>query len=161
MNKSNTIKLVLSIVVCQLAGAIGSVFTTSSIDTWYANLVRSPLAPPNWVFGPVWTTLYLLMGIALFLVWKKGSEVGYDATTKKALKIFFVQLVLNSAWSIVFFGMHNIGGALIVILVLWLSIIATMWQFRKVSKATLWLLLPYLLWVSFASFLNYSIWTLN
>ena len=158
MKISNTLKLIISIVVSQLAGIIGAFFTTPSIASWYATLSKPALNPPAWVFGPVWTTLFALMGIAAFLVWKKGLE---RRDVKKALGIFIGQLCLNTLWSIIFFGLHNPGMAFIEIIFLWLAILSTIITFAKISKPAAWLLVPYILWVSFAGYLNYSIWILN
>lgn len=141
------------IALCELAGVIGSVFTISAIPTWYAGLVKPDVRPPNWVFGPVWTTLYALMGIAGYLVWSKRRG--------QALRIFGVQLVLNATWSIIFFGLQSPGWALVNIVALWLAIVGTIKEFYRVSKPAAYLLVPYLVWVSFASYLNYSIWVLN
>ncbi len=156
MNKS--IKLFVSIIICELAGGIGSLFTASAVQGWYTTLVKPALNPPSWVFGPVWTTLYALMGIAAFLVWNKGLM---RRDVRKALSIFIFQLVLNATWSIVFFGLQSPGWALVNICVMALAIIWTMVSFYKISKPAMWLLVPYLLWVCFASYLNYSIWILN
>lgn len=158
MKMSDTFKLIVAIGVCELAGIIGSVFTTPSIAGWYAELAKPELAPPNWVFAPVWTTLFALMGIAAFLVWKKGLE---RRDVKIALGIFAGQLVLNTFWSIIFFGLHSPGGALFEMIFLWLAILATIIAFAKISRPAAWLLVPYILWVSFAMYLNYSIWILN
>ncbi|KND49916.1 MAG: tryptophan-rich sensory protein [Parcubacteria bacterium C7867-002] len=155
---SSILKLTLSIVVCQLAGVVGAVFTTSSVQTWYGTLVRPELAPPNWVFGPVWTILFTLMGVAVFLVWKKGIEHG---SVRSALRIFALQLVLNTLWSIIFFNFQNVGGALIEIAFLWIAILATIIMFHKVSRIAAYLLVPYILWVSFAAYLNYTFYILN
>ncbi len=141
-----------------MAGIIGSVFTAPSIPTWYATLVRPEFSPPNWIFAPVWTTLFALMGIAAFLVWNKGLK---RQDIKIALSMFIIQLVLNTLWSILFFGMQNPGAALIEIVVLWLAILATILTFAKISRVAAWLLVPYIAWVSFAAYLNYSIWILN
>lgn len=151
MNK--TIKIIIAVVVSEIAGIVGSIFTTPSIGTWYANLIRPQLSPPNWVFGPVWTTLFLLMGLAAGFVWIKK---GY-----RALALFGVQLVLNVIWSVIFFGLHSPAGAFIEIIFLWLAILATIIAFAKVSKLAAWLMVPYILWVSFASYLNFMIWMLN
>lgn len=158
MTSKNFLKLIIAIGVSELAGVIGSIFTTPSISGWYANLVRPEFAPPNWIFAPVWTTLFALMGIAAFLVWKRGLG---DKKVKIALVIFLVQLILNTFWSIIFFGLHSPGGALIEMIFLWLAILATIIAFAKISKPAAWLLLPYILWVSFAGYLNFSIWMLN
>ena len=158
MKINNTFKLVIAIVVSELTGIIGSVFTTPSIAGWYATLARPALNPPAWVFGPVWTTLFALMGIAAFLIWKKGLD---RKDVKIALGIFIGQLVLNTLWSIIFFGLHSPGAAFVEIIFLWLAILATIIAFAKISKPAAWLLLPYILWVSFAGYLNFSIWMLN
>lgn len=158
MKINNFLKLVVAIGTSELAGIIGSVFTVSAIPNWYAGLVKPALNPPSWLFGPVWTTLYALMGIAAFLVWKAGWE---RKEVKKALGVFGIQLFLNFIWSIIFFGLQNPGWALVNIVLLWLAIVWTMVVFYRISKPAVYLLLPYLLWVSFASYLNYSIWTLN
>ncbi len=159
MNQQNIFKLVGSIILCELAGIIGSVFTVSSIPTWYAALTKPALNPPNWIFGPVWTTLYFLMGVALYLIWtsKKGTKLQRN----QALWIFFIQLALNTAWSIIFFGLESPGVALIEILIMWSAIAWTIKLFYPLSKLAAYLLVPYILWVSFATYLTYSIWILN
>jgi len=156
--KINWIALIAAILICNLAGIIGSVFTFSAIPNWYATLVKPELSPPNWVFGPVWTTLYTLMGIAAYLVWEKGIK---KKEVRKALGVFGVQLVLNSVWSIIFFGMNEIFYAFIEIIFLWLAIAASIFLFYKIDKRAAYLLIPYILWVSFAAFLNYNLWLLN
>ncbi len=158
MRVNNFLKLVIAIGVSQLAGVIGSFFTVSAIDGWYGGIVKPALNPPNWVFGPVWTTLFTLMGIAGFLVWKRGLE---RREVKIALGIFSTQLVLNTLWSIIFFNFRNFGGAFVEIVILWLAIFLTIIAFSKVSKLSAWLLAPYIVWVSFAGYLNYMIWVLN
>lgn len=154
----NIFKLIIAIAVSELAGLVGTIFTVSAIPNWYAQLTKPSLNPPSWVFGPVWTTLYVLMGIAAFLVWKKGWD---RKDVRKALAVFGLQLVLNAAWSIVFFGLKTPPWAFLNLVLMWLAIVWTMVLFYKISKPTLWLLLPYILWVTFASYLNYSIWMLN
>ncbi|MFW5885185.1 MAG: TspO/MBR family protein [Patescibacteria group bacterium] len=154
----NFLKLVISIGVSLSAGFIGSFFTASAIENWYSFLEKPLLNPPNWIFAPVWTLLYILMGVAAFLVWKKS---GQKAGIGKALVFFGVQLVFNSAWSIIFFGLQNPFWALLEILVLWILILFTIILFYRVSKSAAFLLIPYILWVSFAIYLNYSIWVLN
>ena len=161
MEKSNLIeilKLVISLAFCQLAGFIGSLFTTPSIPTWYAALNKPAFNPPNSIFGPVWTTLFLLMGISAYLIWRKGV---HDKNVKIALLIFIVQLLLNVTWSFLFFGLHSPSSAFFEIIILWLAILVTVFSFMKISKPAGILLLPYLLWVSFASVLNFSLWKLN
>lgn len=154
----NSIKLVIAILVSELAGIIGSVFSVSAIPSWYEVLEKPALNPPGWIFGPVWATLYALMGIASYLVWKRGWN---RVDVRNALYIFGLQLVLNATWSIVFFGLQSPGWAFVNIAAMWLAIVWTMTVFYKISKPTMWLLLPYILWVSFASYLNLMIWILN
>lgn len=146
------------ILLAEGAGIIGSFFTTPAIGSWYAFLAKPELAPPNWVFGPVWTTLFLLMGIAAFLVWRARAD---KKKVRIALGVFVLQLALNTLWSIIFFGLRNPGAAFIEIILLWASIAATIFLFARVSKPAALLLLPYIAWVSFASYLNYMIWLLN
>jgi tryptophan-rich sensory protein len=150
------LKLIASILVCQLAGIVGSLATFPEITGWYVFLIKPFFAPPNWLFGPVWITLYLLMGIALWLVWEKGLK-----KAKKAMQLFAAQLALNSLWSIVFFGFHSPLGGFIVIVLLWYLIFLCMMRFSKISKKAGWLLVPYLAWVSLASLLNFAILLLN
>jgi len=158
MKINNTLKLVIAIVVSEFVGVIGSVFTVSAIPGWYAGLVKPALNPPNWVFGPVWATLYALIGITAFLVWKNGWEKN---EVKAALGVFGLQLFLNTTWSIIFFGLQNPGWALVNIIILWIAIVWTIIVFYRISKPAAYLFLPYILWVSFALYLNYSIWMLN
>lgn len=146
----------IAVVVSELAGVAGSFFTISEIPTWYSTLTKPALNPPAWIFGPVWVTLYALMGISLWLVWKSNSS-----EKKRAIWLFIVQLVLNAIWSPIFFGAHSIGNALVVIVLLWAAIVLTIFVFNKISKLAAWLLVPYILWVSFATYLNYAIWILN
>lgn len=150
-------KLIISLLIPQLAGGLGGIFTAGSVKDWYPVLEKPSLNPPSWVFGPVWTALFLLMGYALYLVWT--SESGKNK--RLAFWAFGIQMVLNALWSIIFFGLNSPGGALIEIVFLWLAIFATIIAFAKISKPAAWLLLPYILWVSFASYLNYAIWALN
>ena len=158
MKLNNFFKLVIAIVISQLAGLIGSVFTISSIPTWYATLQKPSFNPPNWIFGPAWITLYFLMGVAAFLVWRHGLE---RKEVRRALTIFGGQLVLNALWSIIFFGLHNPFWAFVEIIFLWLAILWMIIAFYKISRPAAYLLLPYILWVSFASILNFSILILN
>ena len=164
MKLNNLFKLVIAIAVSELAGVIGSVFTISAIPTWYAGLVKPALNPPGWIFGPAWITLYALMGIAAFLIWSsyaKASEGQAKRQIKIALGVFGIQLFLNAIWSIIFFGLHNPFWAFIEIIILWLAILWTIFAFYKISRPAAYLLLPYIIWVSFAAYLNYSIWMLN
>lgn len=152
------LRILVFILVCELAGVIGSVFTTPSIPGWYAALTKPPFNPPNWVFAPVWTILYALMGISAYFVYEKGLG---RRDIRKALAVFGVQLLLNTLWSIVFFGAHMILAAAAIIVLLWGMIAATIWLFFKISKAAACLLVPYILWVSFATVLNISLYVLN
>jgi translocator protein len=164
MKINKIFKLAIAIIIPQLFGVIGSLFTVPSIPNWYVNLSKPTFNPPAWIFAPVWTILFIMMGVAAFLIWSahdKTSERQEKMAAKLALVIFIVQLALNAFWSIIFFGMHNPGGALVEIVFLWLAILATIIAFFKISKPAAWLLVPYILWVSFASFLNFSIWQLN
>ncbi len=158
MKINNALKLFASIIICQLAGIVGSFFTVPAIPGWYAELTKPALNPPTWVFGPAWTMLYILMGVALFLIWQKGLR---EKRIKTALAVFAVQLLLNTLWSVVFFGLQSPGWALLNIAVLWAAILWTIVVFYKISKPASYLLVPYILWVSFALYLNYSIWVLN
>jgi benzodiazapine receptor len=158
MTGRDAIKLVVSVVACQCAGVIGSIFTTPAIPTWYATLEKPFFTPPNWLFAPAWITLYLLMAIAAFLIWRKG--LGQEGV-KSALLIFLVQLVLNALWSVVFFGLQSPLWGMVVILALWVAILLTIIKFFKLSTAAGSLMLPYILWVSFASALNIAIFVLN
>lgn len=154
---SQWLALGVSIAVCFAAAGIGSMFTDPEIGGWYARIVKPSWTPPNWVFGPVWSTLYLMMAVAAWLVWREEGFAG----AKLPLSLFAVQLVLNTLWSIFFFGMHRIGLALADIALLWSAILLTMLAFWRVTPWAGLLMLPYLLWVSYASALNYSIWRMN
>lgn len=158
MKKVNWPKLIFAIVLCQVAGIIGSLFTFSAIPTWYASLVKPSFNPPSWIFGPVWTILYILMGISFYLILLKNLK---KKEIKIAVNLFVWQLIANSLWSIIFFGMKNIQLALIEIVVLLVLIFTTIKKFYKINKVAAYLLIPYLLWTGFATFLTYSIWILN
>jgi tryptophan-rich sensory protein len=158
INLNEILKLVVSIIICQLAGFIGSIFTTPAIPGWYAALVKPTFTPPNWVFAPVWTSLYLLMGISAFLVWRKGLD---NHLVDSGLRIFILQLFLNTLWSFLFFGLKFPFLGFLEIVLLWVAILLAILSFFRVSKLAGILLLPYLLWVSFAVILNFSIWRLN
>jgi tryptophan-rich sensory protein len=155
---SNGLKLVAALVVCQLAGALGSLATILNISGWYTTLVKPGFNPPAWIFGPVWTTLYLMMGAALFLVWRQQD---LDSRVKPALGWFAVQLLLNTLWSFLFFCLHSPLLGLVDIVLLWLAIGITIRQFFPISKPAAWLLIPYWLWVTFATVLNFEIFRLN
>ncbi|BDH79946.1 MAG TPA: tryptophan-rich sensory protein [Methanothermobacter sp.] len=151
-------KLAVSVFICLIAGFLGSIATISSINTWYASLTKPPWTPPNWLFGPIWTTLYILMGIAAFLVWREGFQ---KKEVKIALGIFSLQLILNILWSVVFFALKSTLGAFIIIIILWTTILLTMITFYRVSKPAAAILIPYITWVTIATALNYTIYTLN
>ena len=157
-SKINYFKLLASLFLCQFAGAVGSVFTASSLKGWYILLEKPVFNPPSWVFFPVWTLLYTLMGISLYIVWEKGLQ---NKEVKIGLFIFGIQLFLNSLWSFLFFGLRTPYYAFIEIIFLWITILLTIFQFRIISKIASYLLVPYILWVSFASLLNYYLWILN
>jgi len=155
---SNKLKLAICLTITLVTGFVGSIFTSQEISGWYTS-IRKPLwNPPNAIFGPVWTILYILMGISLFLVWKSRHTSGKKNI---AYLLFAVQLLLNFLWSFIFFRLHRIDLALLEILMLWISILGTIIAFSQLSKTAAWLLVPYISWVSFASFLNYHIWILN
>jgi tryptophan-rich sensory protein len=158
MAKINWIKLIISLIICQAAGGIGSIFTAQSVSSWYLTLEKPAFNPPGWVFAPVWTILFLLMGIALYLVWSKKGE---QELKIKALIFFAVQWVLNIAWSFFFFYLQNPLAGFIEIFILWIFILLTIIYFYKLSKPAAYLLIPYLAWVSFAAVLNYYLYLLN
>lgn len=139
------------------AAALGNVFTAAAIPEWYAGLDKPAFTPPSWVFGPAWTILYVLMAVAAWRVWVRAGFGGAPA----ALTLYFVQLALNAGWSVIFFGLRAPGWALAEIVVLWLAIMATTILFFRHSRLAGWLMVPYLLWVTFAAVLNAAIWWLN
>jgi benzodiazapine receptor len=157
MTKSNIIKLILSLILPLSIGAFAGMFTSEAIPGWYATLNRPSFNPPNWIFGPVWTTLYILMGISFYMIWKQEKSKERDL----ALLFFFIQLALNFAWSFIFFYFNKIGFAFAEIVLLWLSIVLMMIRFYKIKPITAYINIPYLLWVSFASMLNLSYYLLN
>lgn len=156
--KQNILKLFVSILVCQAAGFIGSFATRSSVDGWYATVRKPPFNPPNWIFGPVWITLFVMMGISLYLVWISKSGTG---NRNLAITVFMVHLMLNILWSYLFFYFQSPGWGFIEIIVLWISILAVILLFLPINKWAGYLMVPYLLWVTFASVLNFAIWHLN
>lgn len=151
-------KLIASIILCEFVGLAGTPFTITAIPTWYATLNKPPFSPPNWVFGPVWTILYFLMGVSFYLIWKQGWK---NKQNLLARKYFFIQLTLNFFWSVLFFGLRSPILGLINIVAMWIYIVATIKSFYPISKLASYLLIPYLLWVSFATILNLSIFLLN
>lgn len=177
----NFIKLVMSIVVCELAGVIGSFYTMPAINGWYASVNKAPFNPPNWIFGPVWIVLFFLMGISLFLVWQKkwtvkvseaeaGQKTWNPISSKlwlgswreeNVMIVFVLQLALNILWSVIFFGLKMPGVAFFELIMLWFAIEYMIVNFYRVSKTAGLLQIPYLLWVSFAGVLNFFVWILN
>ncbi|HVN26171.1 MAG TPA: TspO/MBR family protein [Candidatus Paceibacterota bacterium] len=150
----NWLLLAVFIALCELVGVGGSLFTVRAIPTWYAKLRKPTFNPPNWVFGPVWTILYALQGIAAYLVFRtSGSGTAFD--------VFVVQLILNALWTPLFFGAKRLGAALVELVVLLIFIVTTVVLFSGVNAAAAWLMVPYALWSSFATVLNYEIWRLN
>lgn len=147
------------ILLCQAVGGLGALFTRAAIPAWYATLNQPWFNPPAWLFGPVWITLYIMMAVAVWLVWRQ--RVQYPAAARAALLAFAIQLLLNTLWPLVFFGLHAIGAALIVIVVLLAAIAETIVKFRAVSPPAAWLLAPYFAWVAFATVLNGEYWKLN
>jgi len=157
MNK--TVKIAIALIVCLMVGYSASVVTRPSVETWYPTLVKPIFNPPNWIFMPMWTLLYILMAVAAGLVWDKIKEQNVEV--KKALGFFLIQLTLNAIWSYLFFGLKNPMLALIEIALLWLMIYETYLKFVKINKIAGYLLIPYMAWVAFAAVLNASIWWLN
>ncbi len=151
-------KLFVSILICVATGAIAGYITAGeSSGEWFKALNKPSFQPPSWLFGPVWTFLYIMMGIALWKVWNTANS----RERNMAITIFFAQLLFNFIWSIIFFSWHSVGLALIDILILWVLILSTIFSFARVSKTSAWLLVPYIVWVSFATILNYTIWKMN
>ncbi len=155
---SKFLKFAVAVIGCELVGALATPFTLSAIPTWYSTLNKPAFSPPNWVFGPAWTTLYFLMGVSAYLIWQKGPK---KKQVKEALAYFLAQLFFNFIWSILFFGLRSPILGLIDILILWVLIVMTIIKFYRLSKPAAYLLIPYLLWVSFATILNISIVLLN
>lgn len=159
MNVKSIVRLVVACGVSLSAGLIGAlVVTGDGFSAWYSTIQKPSFTPPSWVFGPAWTTLYILMGVAAFLAWQKGLA---SRAVRIALAWFLGQLVLNALWTPVFFGLRRVGLALVVIVLLWVAIVITMNYVARVSRPAAVLLAPYLVWVSFATVLNASIWWLN
>ena len=157
MANSKFFKLIISILLTVGLGSLGGIFTVNEIPNWYAGLQKPDFNPPNWLFGPVWTLLYTLMGISVYLIWKQPVS----SIRNKALVIFGIQFILNFFWSIIFFKEHALGWALVEIIAMWIFILLTILNFGKLSSLAAWLLVPYISWVSFASLLNGAIWHLN
>jgi len=158
MKPDKVFRLAAAVLVCELAGVVGSFFAMAAISTWYASLNKPWFAPPNWLFGPAWVALYAMMGAALYIVWERAgrSKRGFVP-----LMAFVVQLALNTLWSILFFGLRSPAAAFAEIVVLWAAIAYTILKFKEIDKRAAYLLLPYIVWVSFAAVLNYYVWILN
>jgi tryptophan-rich sensory protein len=156
---SKIVKIAIALIVCLTVGYSASLVTRPSVESWYPTIIKPVFNPPNWIFMPVWTFLYILMAVAAGLVWDKIKEQNEEV--KKALGFFLIQLTLNAIWSYLFFGLKNPMLALIEIAILWLMIYETHLKFIKINKIAGYLLIPYLAWVGFATILNASIWWLN
>lgn len=154
----NWLRLLISITIPLVVGSSASFFTVTGLGSWYSSIQKPSWNPPNWVFGPVWTTLYIMMGIAFYLVWKSDVPKLKKAN---AIMLWVVQLVFNFLWSLIFFNLHQIGWAMADIVVLWFFIFLTIVAFSKINKLAAWLMVPYISWVTFAAILNYTIWQLN
>lgn len=157
MKNRDLFSLILSIGICESAGFAGSICTAKSVSNWYSTLCKPSFHPPSWIFAPVWTTLYALMGIASFIIYNEKDKKGAPL----ALFIFSLQLALNLLWTVIFFCMKTPFFALVEILFLWVTILLTIILFWSISKKAALLLIPYLIWVSFASILNFKLWRLN
>ena len=155
---SNIVKAIIAIAIPLMVGATSGFFTVTGVESWYQTIQKPSWNPPGWIFGPVWTTLYVMMGIALFLVWKEDTS---EELKKIAIALFAVQLTLNFFWSFIFFNQQQPGWALVEIIAMWIFILLTIFAFAQVNKTAAWLLVPYISWVSFATILNYTIWQLN
>ena len=151
-------KLIFSVSVCLLTGFLGSFATMDSVTTWYAGLSQPSFTPPDWSFGVVWSILYVMMGISAFLIWNNGIN---KKQVNVALGLFIIQLALNGLWTPIFFGLHMMALALVEIVLLWIAILITILAFWRISKPATFLLLPYILWVSFAVVLNAALCFLN
>ena len=158
MEKNELFRLILSIIICQMAGVIGSIFTAGSVTSWYPTLVKPSFSPPGFYIGLIWIVLFTLMGISLFLIWR---ETPSNPAARIALYFFAVQLIVNVLWSVAFFGMRSPISGLVVIAFLWVLILITIIKFWPINRTAALLLIPYIIWVSIAAYLNFSIWMLN
>jgi translocator protein len=156
-DRESWISLMPFIVVCFAAASVGSFITNTSVNTWYAQLRKPDWTPPNWIFGPVWTMQYVLMAVSAWLVWRSTEW----SVAKSGLVLFGIQLALNTLWSLLFFGLREVRLAFVEIMLLWMMVVATVVSFLPLSRLAAWLLLPYLLWIGFASYLNFRIWQIN
>jgi tryptophan-rich sensory protein len=154
----NIIRFVLAIALPLTIGAVAGFFTSLSVKGWYSTVIKPSFNPPDWVFAPVWTLLYIMMGIAFYIIWNKDTA---KLLKRKAMLFYFAQLILNFTWSLVFFYAEQPGWALVNIMLLCSMIAATIYWFSKISTTATRLLIPYILWVSFATVLNFAIWKLN
>ncbi|MFQ6603408.1 TspO/MBR family protein [Flavobacterium sp. C3NV] len=159
MKLNKITKIVVALIICLMVGYSASIVTRPSVETWYPTIIKPSFNPPNWIFMPVWTLLYILMAVAAGLVWDKIKEQNQEV--KVALGFFLIQLTLNAIWSYIFFGLKNPMLALIEMALLWLMIYETYLKFTKINKTAGYLLIPYMAWVAFAGILNASIWWLN
>ena len=155
---NNNLKFIISILLPMIIGGISGSFTSASINTWYVTLNKPWFNPPNWIFGPVWTLLYLMMGIAFYMIWKSEAV---NAVKQTAVILFAAQLLVNFLWSLIFFYLKQPGWAMLDIILMWILIVATIFSFGKISSTAAWLMLPYICWVSFAMILNFYLWKLN
>jgi tryptophan-rich sensory protein len=155
-------RLLGPVLACEAAGAVGAISTSQGVNDWYPNIEKPSFTPPGWLFGPVWTTLYAMMGVAYYLAAQREARDGETGDVRRSARtLFWTQLALNTLWSYVFFGRRRPGWALVEIVFLWSAIAATTAAFYKLSRAAALLMVPYLLWTSFAAALNFSIWRLN
>jgi tryptophan-rich sensory protein len=154
----NWLKATIALILPQAAGISAALITETGESSWYQTIERPEWNPPGYIFGPVWTLLYLAMGWAFYLIWKSDAPA---EKKRPAMILWVVQLIFNFFWTIIFFGAHEIGWALAEIIVLWVIILLTIFAFARISKAAAWLLVPYISWVSFATLLTYTIWRLN
>lgn len=157
MSRSNIIKLIVSLIIPLFVGAVAGMFTSQAVPTWYASLNRPSFSPPNWVFGPMWTSLYILLGFSFFLIWKENPSQQKNL----AITVFAIQMLLNFMWNFIFFYFNMIGIALLEIILLWISIAVMIYLFYKLKPFAAYLNIPYLLWVSFATILNAGYYFLN
>lgn len=156
--KKRPIHLIAWIVLCETAGIVGSLFTAPAIPTWYAGLAKPWFSPPNWLFAPVWTVLYALMGISVYRIWRMSKTL---KVARNEVKLFLIHLLVNALWSLVFFGLKNISLALFIIVLLWILIVMLIKRFNKLDLLSSYLLIPYFGWVTFATLLNFALWVLN
>ncbi|HSN59859.1 MAG TPA: TspO/MBR family protein [Ferruginibacter sp.] len=154
----NIIRVIVAVGLPLAVGSIAGLFTASSVKGWFITLNKPSFNPPAWLFAPVWTILYILMGIAFYMIWNKDVDANLK---RKAMLFYFAQLVLNFCWSFIFFYAKQPGWAVVDIILLWILIVGTIYWFSKISKPAAWLLGPYILWGSFAAVLNFAIWKLN